>query len=92
MSTHTIVVGMTVAVAILNLATSILVAVSSVLTRSQKTFQLVLIWLLPLLGAIGTGLFISVQGNLRPLRTNKVGAKDLDAYAANLPGTTQSQI
>lgn len=47
---------------IANLAVCLGVARSPCYTRSQKFMQIALIWLLPLLGAIGVGVFLWTQG------------------------------
>ena len=64
MSTHSVVVGTLAAVAILNFAVSILIVVSRASARRQKDASVGLDLVFPLIGAIGLGLFISVQGNM----------------------------
>ena len=45
-------IGLVTFVIVLNLVTTVCVTNSSVYSASQKTLQLVLVWLLPLVGAI----------------------------------------
>jgi TRAP-type mannitol/chloroaromatic compound transport system permease small subunit len=77
---------------LLNVIVSIGVVFSNYLSRRQKSAQLLLVWLLPLLGGVIIGLFLTVQGPSLRSHANTVGATDLDDYAANLPSSHSHEL
>jgi len=72
---------------LLNVIISLGVVFSRHFSRRQKIAQLFLVWLLPFLGSIFIGLFLTVESRSSRSHTNTLGATDLDNYAANLPSS-----
>ena len=70
---------------VLNTLVSLAVAFSRSYSARQKAAQAALVWVIPILGAAMIGLFLIVDRSSARYRTNTVGARDLDSYAANLP-------
>lgn len=74
-----------VATLVLNTLVCLAVAFNGSFSAHQKAAQAILVWVVPYLGAVMIGLFLVGDRSSARYRTNTVGARDLDSYAANLP-------
>lgn len=61
MSTHHVVEDIALAIALLNLVVSIAIAVSASYATCQKVLQILLVWLVPVVGGVLFGVFILSQ-------------------------------
>lgn len=71
----------------LNAIVSTAIALSGYFSWRQKIAQVLLVWLVPILGGVMIGLFLLAEGPQTRARTNTVGAVDIDDNAARLPST-----
>jgi formate/nitrite transporter FocA (FNT family) len=92
MNAHSILVVSAAALATVNSIETLLVVVSSAFARGQKARICGLIWLVPLLGAIGVAIFLSVEAYSPRPRTNVIGAVDLDNNAIDLSSAVHRDI
>jgi hypothetical protein len=77
---------------ILNGVVSLFVFFSRALNRSQKLAQALLVWLVPLLGALAVVLFMLADRDTRRPRTNTLGALDIDHPAIQLSNADDLRI
>jgi cytochrome bd-type quinol oxidase subunit 2 len=66
MSAHDVIKDASIAVAILNLAVSIAVASSAAYSGRQKIAQILIIWIVPVIGSVLFGLFMLTQRGNAP--------------------------
>ena len=92
MTSEKIALVIVVTIVVLNFCVSLAVALSQAFTARQKATQAILVWLVPLLGAAMIGLFLIVDRSSARYRTNTVGARDIDGYAANFPSATSNGL
>lgn len=77
---------------LLNAVVSLCVAFSGYYSSRQKVVQIILVWAFPVLGGLMIGIFLAMQGPSPRVRTNTVGAEDLDNHAANLPDANSHHL
>lgn len=95
MNAHSIIVASGTTLAIVNVIETLFVVASSAFARGQKARICGLIWLVPLLGAIGVAIFLSVERTTPRPRTsgmNAIGAVDLDHAAIQLSNAVDRHI
>lgn len=80
MSTRHVMEDIVVAIAMLNLVVSIAIAISSAYVTRQKVLQILIVWIVPLLGGVLFGLFILSQ------RENTQSARDPSENPDNIQG------
>jgi cytochrome bd-type quinol oxidase subunit 2 len=61
MSTHAVIKDALIAAAILNLAVTAAITISSAYNGRQKILQILIVWLFPVLGSVLIGLFMLTQ-------------------------------
>lgn len=78
-----ILVVLLAALGIASAAVSYAVAVSSCFSPRQKVAQILIVWLVPVVGSIVVGMFLVEQADASPLRTAQGGAPDRHAFELN---------